>query len=206
MGFCVFTNPALQDNVVCALHNLLTRKYVEYKSKYGRVREIENTHVAHIFVSRWCHIYDIWSHNYIIQFAEVEDIIMDILNPSKTQNWNFDDFGARAQFVKPLTMYADNMQGSQSHWSVYTHKFDIITGLVVGTSFLHTASMKIRRVSCTKHENWNMYWTTCILEIYWRETSLLNPLSRNVLDEIPSVKFSWPLSKTGNADCIHTRV
>ena len=30
MGFCVFTNPTLQDNVVRALHKLFTRKYVEY--------------------------------------------------------------------------------------------------------------------------------------------------------------------------------
>ena len=39
---------------------------------------------------------------HILKFAEVEDIITDILNPSKTQIENVDDFGARGQFVKPL--------------------------------------------------------------------------------------------------------
>ena len=34
-------------------------------------------------------IYDVRSHNYILKFAEVEDIIMDILNPSKTKNLKF---------------------------------------------------------------------------------------------------------------------
>ena len=50
-------------------------------------------------------IYDVRSHNYILKFAEVEDIIMDILNPSKIQIENFDDFGAMVQFVKPLTIW-----------------------------------------------------------------------------------------------------
>ena len=72
--------------MVRALRNLFTRKYVEYISKYGRVRETEKTHVAHFFVSRGDVIYDVRSHNHILKFAEVEDIIMGILNPSKTQN------------------------------------------------------------------------------------------------------------------------
>ena len=48
-------------------------------------------------------IYDVRSHNYILKLAEVEDIIMDILNPSKLKFESFNDVGAMAQLVKPLT-------------------------------------------------------------------------------------------------------
>ena len=84
MGFCIFTNPCLQDNVVRALRNLLTCKYEEY---------IDRNMVGFVKIPMWLTflcpgdvIYDVRSHNYILKFAEVEDIIMDILNPSKTQN------------------------------------------------------------------------------------------------------------------------
>ena len=49
-------------------------------------------------------IYDVRRHNYILKFAEVEDIIMDILIRVKLKIESFDDFGAMVQFVKPLTI------------------------------------------------------------------------------------------------------
>ena len=85
MGFCAFTNPPLQD-VVRALRNLLTRKYVEYinKNMGGFVKP--KTPMWLTFLCPGDVIYDVRSHNYILKFAEVGDIITDILNPSKTQN------------------------------------------------------------------------------------------------------------------------
>ena len=82
MGFCVFTNPSLQDNVVRALRNLLTRKYVEHinQNMVGFVKPI--TPMWLTFLCPGDVIYDVRSHNYILKLAEVEDIIMDILNPS----------------------------------------------------------------------------------------------------------------------------
>ena len=86
MGFCVLTNPALQDYVVRALRNLLTHKYVEYINwnMVGFVKP--KTPMWLTFLCPDDVIYDVRSHNYILKYAEVEDIIMDILNPSKTQN------------------------------------------------------------------------------------------------------------------------
>ena len=86
MGFCIFTNPPLQDNVVRALRNLLTPKYVEYinQNMGGFVKP--KTPMWLTFLCPGDVIYDVRSHNYILKFAEVEDNIMDILNPSKTQN------------------------------------------------------------------------------------------------------------------------
>ena len=84
MGFCVFTIPPLQDNVVRALHNLLTRKYIN-RHMGGFVKP--KTPMWLTFLCPSDVIYDVRSHNYILKLAEVEDIIMDILNPS--------NFGAR---------------------------------------------------------------------------------------------------------------
>ena len=90
MGFCVFTNPPLQDNVVRALRNLLTRKYVECISRNMGGFVKPKTPMWLTFLCPGDVIYDVRSHNYILKFAEVEDIIMDILNDD-----DFDDFGAR---------------------------------------------------------------------------------------------------------------
>ena len=89
MGFCVFTNPTLQDNVVRVLRKLFTRKCVEYinRNMVGFVKPKKPMWLT--FLCPGDVIYDVRSHNYILIFAEVEDIIMDILNPSKTQNWKF---------------------------------------------------------------------------------------------------------------------
>ena len=88
MGFCIFTNPTLQDNVVRAfrIRKLFTRKYVEYinQNMVGFVKPKKPTWLT--FLCPGDVIYDVRSHNYILKFAEVEDIIMDILNPSKTPN------------------------------------------------------------------------------------------------------------------------
>ena len=92
MGFCVFTNPTLQDNVVRALRNLFTRKYVEYINRNMVGFEKPKKPMWLTFLCPGdiiYYIYDVRSHNYILKFAEVDDIIMDILNPSKTQNWKF---------------------------------------------------------------------------------------------------------------------
>ena len=86
MGFCVFTNPTLQDNVVRALRKLFTRKYVEYinQNMVGFVKLKKPMWLTSLWPGDV--IYDVRSHNYILKFSAVEDIIMDILNPSKTKN------------------------------------------------------------------------------------------------------------------------
>ena len=86
MGFCIFTNPPLQDNVVRVLRNLLTRKYVECINQNMGGFVNPKTPMWLTFLGPSDVIYDVRSHNYILKFAEVEDITMDILNPSKTQN------------------------------------------------------------------------------------------------------------------------
>ena len=86
MGFCVFTNPPLQDKVVRALRNLLTHKYVEYinRNMGGFVKLKTPMWLTFLCPGDVIYLYDVRSHNYILKFAEVEDIIMDVLNPSKT--------------------------------------------------------------------------------------------------------------------------
>ena len=86
MGFCVFKNPTLQDNVVCALRKLFMRKYVESINQNMVGFEKPKKPMWLTFLCPGDVIYDVRRHNYILKFAEVEDIIMDILNPSKTQN------------------------------------------------------------------------------------------------------------------------
>ena len=65
--------------MVHALRNLLTRKYVEYinRNMVGIVKP--KTPMWLTFLCPGDVIYDVRCHNYIPKFAEVEDIIMDIL-------------------------------------------------------------------------------------------------------------------------------
>ena len=72
--------------MVRALCNLLMRTYVEEyinqnKLGFGKPK----IPMSFTFLCPGDVIYDVRSHDNILKFAEVEDIIMDILNPSKTQ-------------------------------------------------------------------------------------------------------------------------
>ena len=73
--------------MVRALRKLFTRKYVEYinRNMVGFVKPKNPMWLT--FLCPGDVIYDIRSHNYILKFAEVEDIIMDILNPSKNSKF-----------------------------------------------------------------------------------------------------------------------
>ena len=59
-------------------------------------------------------IYDVRSHNYILKFAEVEDHHYGHLKCRvKLKIENVDDFGARGQFVKPLTISVSRFSTTQ---------------------------------------------------------------------------------------------